>query len=136
VVHNGLTYSFTIQQRISIDESVCGPLYVCLKEPSGHMSTNVKKKLFNTKNIVLTCSKSGKLTSSLITYWRVHFLIPIIKSKTLLLVNSLPHQTNPDLYKNLKNFTYRLISPKTTLIIQSLDVYYNRQHKKNLTSNI
>ncbi len=59
-----------------MDGCVLNPLYMCLKQASGHISENFKKNLFNAKNIVLMCSKSGKLTSSLVTYWRDHCLIP------------------------------------------------------------
>ncbi|CAF1148820.1 unnamed protein product [Rotaria sordida] len=59
------THTYTIQPTITMDGSVLNPLYMCLKEPSGRIGDNVKKNLFHAKNIVLTCSKSGKLTSSL-----------------------------------------------------------------------
>ncbi|CAF3901248.1 unnamed protein product [Rotaria sp. Silwood1] len=124
------THSYTIQPTITMGGCVLNPLYMCLKEVSGHISENLKKNLFNAKNIVLTCSKSGKLTSSLVTYWRDHCLIPNLRSRTLLLLDSLPYQVHPDVYKELKHFEYRVIPPKTTPIIQPLDIYYNRQHKK------
>jgi len=124
------THSYTIQSIITMDGSVIDKLYVCLKEPTGRIGENVKKNLFNAKNIVLTCSKSGKLSSSLITYWRDQCLIPNLRARTLLLVDSLPYQINSDLYKGIKNFEYRVIPPKTIGMIQPLDVYYNRQHKK------
>ena len=124
------THSYTIQPTIAMDGSVIGQLYVCLKEPTGRISDNIKRNLFNAKNIVLTCSKSGKLSASLVTYWRDRCFIPNLRAKTILLVDSLPHQINPDIYKDLKNFEYRVIPPKTTTFIQPLDVYYNRQHKK------
>ena len=44
------THSYTVQPTITMDGYVLGPLYVCLKEPSGHISENIKKKLFNAKN--------------------------------------------------------------------------------------
>ncbi|CAF2783611.1 unnamed protein product [Rotaria sp. Silwood2] len=124
------THSYTIQPIITMEGSVSNPLYICLKEVSGHISENLKKNLFNAKNIVLTCSKSGKLTSSLVTYWRDQCLIPNLRSRTLLLVDSLPHQVHPEVYKGLKHFEHTVIPPKTTSMIQPLDVYYNRQHKK------
>jgi len=113
-----------------MDGTVLNPLYICLKEVSGRISENSKKNLFKAKNIVVTCSKSGKLTSSLVTYWRDQCLIPNLRSRTLLLLDSLPHQVNPQVYEGLKHFEYTVIPPKTTSIIQPLDVYYNRQHKK------
>ena len=124
------THSYTIQPTITMDGSVLNQLYMCLKEPSGRIGDNVKKNLFQAKNIVLTCSKSGKLTSSLVSYWVNQCLFPNLRSRTLLLVDSLPHQVRPEIYKGLKHFEYRVIPPKTTSIIQPLDVYYNRQHKK------
>ena len=56
--------------------TVFGPLYLCLKEPTGHVSDRIKKNLFHAQTVVVTCSESGKLTSSLVTYWRDHCLIP------------------------------------------------------------
>ena len=54
--------------------TVFGPLYLCLKQPTGHMSDRIKKNLFHAQNVVVRCSESGKLTSSLVTYWRDHCL--------------------------------------------------------------
>ena len=89
------THPYTIQSTITLYGSALGPLYLCLKEPTGHMSDNIQEKLFNARNIVVTCSKSGKLTSSLVTYWRDHCLIPNLPSRTLLLVDSFPsHATS------------------------------------------
>lgn len=124
------SHSYTIQPIITMDGSVIDKLYVCLKEPTGRIGENVKKNLFDAKNIVLTCSKSGKLSSSLVKYWRDQCLIPNLRTQTLLFVDSLPHQIDPNIYKELKNFQYRVIPPKTTATTQPLDVYYNRQHKK------
>ncbi|CAF0921229.1 unnamed protein product [Adineta steineri] len=123
------THSYTIQPTITMDGCVLNPLYICLKEPSGRISENLKKKLFKAKNIIVTCSKSGKLTSSLVTYWLDKCLVPNLRSRTLFLLDSLPHQVNPTIYEGLNNFDYRVIPPKTTAFIQPLDVYYNRQHK-------
>ncbi|CAF4040341.1 unnamed protein product, partial [Rotaria sp. Silwood1] len=116
------THAYTIQPITTMDGCVLNPLYMCLKEVSGRIGDNVKKNLFHAKNIVLTCSKSGKLTLSLVTYWVNQCLIPNLQSRTLLLVDSLPHQVHPEVYKGLKHFEYRVIPPKTTPIIQPLDV--------------
>ena len=123
------THSYTIQNIITMRRTVFGPLYLCLKEPTGHMSNRIKKNLFHAQNVVVKCSESGKLTSSLVTYWRDHCLIPNLSSKTLLLVDSFPSHANPDVYKRLKDFSFRVIPPKITSKIQPLDVYFNRQYK-------
>ncbi|CAF1148785.1 unnamed protein product [Rotaria sordida] len=83
-----------------MDGSVLNPLYMCLKEPLGRIGDNVKKNLFHAKNIVLPCSKSGKLTSSLVTYWVNQCLFTNLRSRTLLLVDSLPHQVHPEVYED------------------------------------
>ena len=98
------THFFTIQPIITKDGFAIDQLYVCLKEPTGHISKNLKNKLFHAKNVVLTYSKSGKLLSSLITYWRGQCLIPNLRTRTLLLVDSFPHQIDPETYKELENF--------------------------------
>ncbi|CAF4495037.1 unnamed protein product [Rotaria socialis] len=106
------THSYTIQSTKALNGTVFGPLYL-------------------SKTIVLACSKNDKLTHSLVTYWRGHCLVPNLSSKALLLVDSFPSHANPEVDKDLKNFEYRVIPPKTTSFIQlqPLDIYYNRQYK-------
>ena len=83
---NNTTHSYTAQPIITMSGKLIGPLFLCLKELSGRISDNIKKNLFQTGNVVVTCSKSGKLTSSLLEYWRDNVLIPLIcKRKCLLL---------------------------------------------------
>jgi hypothetical protein len=63
--------------------TLCGPLFLCLKEPDGHMSDNVKKNLFKADNIVLTCKFSTKKSNllpirfSLIFLWILYTFYPI-----------------------------------------------------------
>ena len=63
-------------------------MFLCLEEPNGRMDDIVKRNLFEPKNVVITCSSSGKLTSSLVKYWRDKVLVPSIGKKTLLLSDS------------------------------------------------
>ena len=63
------THSYTVQPMISMSGHLVGPLFLCLKEPSGRLTENVKKSLFQAKNIILTCSKSGILSTSPLQYW-------------------------------------------------------------------
>ena len=130
------TYSYTIQPTITMNGCILNPLYMYLQEVSGHISENLKKNFFNAKNIVLISCKSSKLTSSPVTYWHDQCLIPILQSRTLLLLDSFKCQVDPDVYKGLKHFEYRVIPAKTTPIIQPVDVYFNRRHKKNCTTYI
>ena len=84
--------------------NLVGPLFLCLKEASGRLDDTVKKNLFAPSNIVLTCSKSGKLTSSLIEYWRDNVLAPVIKNKDYLLISdSWSAQSAVTIYKDFSN---------------------------------
>ena len=77
---NATTHSYTVQPTIALDGKQVGPIFLCLQEPKGKMGANVKKKLFKPSNAIITCSSSGKLTSSLVSYWRDHCLLPSIGS--------------------------------------------------------
>jgi hypothetical protein len=95
------------------------------------MSDNIKVHLFKPDNVVFTCSISGKLTASLVEYWRDRVLAPSLSknSKYLLLSDSWSTQAAKKLYESLKNVERLAIPPKTTSLIQPLDVYFNRQWK-------
>ena len=107
-------------------------MYRCLKQSKEGMSDNIKAHLYKTDNVVVICSASGKLTTSLVEYWRDHVLLPSISlsSRSLLLSDSWSEQSDAKgIYKRMKGL-YRLeIPPKTTPKIQPLDVFFNRQYK-------
>lgn len=125
------THSYTIQPIISLGGQLVGPLYLCLQEPDGKMGATVKKRLFEPSNVVITCSKSGKLTSSLVRYWCEKCLIPSIDKRCLLLSDSYSGQNDPKIYEDIKSKSVeRIMIPKnTTCDIQPLDRYFNRQLK-------
>ena len=66
-VHN-TSHSYTGQPIITMSGRLIGLLFLCLKEESGRLSDTIQQTLFKANNIMLTCSKSGKLTGSLIRY--------------------------------------------------------------------
>ncbi|CAF3996961.1 unnamed protein product, partial [Rotaria sordida] len=128
---NATTHSFTVQPCVSLSGKLVGPLFLCLKEPAGYLSENVRGRLFKAPNIVVSCSKSGKLTTDLVKFWRDNVLLPSIASHhTLLISDCWPGQSNiTGIYDNI-NKLYRLELPKhTTTQIQPLDLFYNNQHK-------
>ncbi|CAF3873098.1 unnamed protein product [Rotaria sp. Silwood1] len=136
---NATTHSYTIQPTINLDGQLVGPMYLCLQEPKGRMGDIVKRNLFEPKNVVITCSSSGKLTSSLVKYWRDKILVPSIGKKALLLSDSWSGQNDDNIYNELKSIgkaVHRIqIPPKTTSDIQPLDKYFNRQ-MKNLAKRL
>lgn len=130
---NACTHSYTVQPSISLDGKVVGPILLCLQEINGRMGETVKKKLFKPANVVITCSSSGKLTSSLVAYWRDKCLLPNIGKRCLLLSDSWGGHKDQKLYEK-KNCdgkeVLRLEIPKrTTSELQPLDCFYNRQMK-------
>jgi len=128
---NNTTHSYTVQPIISMSGKIVGPVYVCLKEANGRMSENIKGNLPRVNNVVVTCSASGKLTTSLVQDWRDMCLIPSLPSrKTLLLSDSWPGQTDgKGIYEPIKGCTRLEIPPKTTSRIQPMDMFFNRQWK-------
>ena len=129
---NETTHSYTVQPMISLSGKIVGPIYLCLKEPEGRMSDNIKAHLYKAENVLVTCSASSKLTTSLVEYWRDHVLLPSISLsfRSFLLSDSWSGQSDAKgTYEKIKGF-YRLeIPPKTTPKIQPLDVFFNRQYK-------
>lgn len=78
---------------------------------------------------MVTCSSSGKLTTSLVEYWRDHVLRPFVPSKSLLLSDYWSGQRQPNIYSVVKGCKRLEIPANTTSRIQPLDVYFNRQWK-------
>ena len=124
------SHSYTVQFIISLSGEPTGTCYLCLKEKDGHMSDNIKKNLFQAFNVTVTCSKSGKLSSSLVKYWIQKVLKPAVgNKKVLLLLDTWGGQTSEQLYSKMKHFRLEVIPKKTTPLVQPLDITFNRQYK-------
>lgn len=61
------THSYTIQPTISADGKLLSPLFIVMKEPSGKFGPIVEQNLFRPSNIFISASKSGKLTSGMMS---------------------------------------------------------------------
>ena len=85
---NATTHSYTIQLMISLDGRLVESMYLCLQETKGRLGDTVQRNLFQPKNVVITCSTSGKLTSSLVKYWKDRVLSKSIGKKALILSDS------------------------------------------------
>ena len=120
------------QQSLSIVNSL-GRFFCCLQEVIGKVGAIVKKHLFDPKNVVITCSKSVKLTTSLVAYWLDTFFLPSIGKDTLLLSDSWSAQNDPKLYQDAsstgKHIKQIQIPQHTTDGIQPSDKYFNHQLK-------
>ena len=129
---NATTHSYTVQPTITLDGHLLSPIYLCLKEAKGHISENIRSHLFKATNVIITCNKSGKLTTSLVEYWRDHVLLPSLgeRKRFLLISDCWGGQTyGKGLYDQIPGCTRVEIPKKTTDLIQPLDVFFNRQMK-------
>jgi hypothetical protein len=140
---NKITHSYTTQIIINAAGKVVGDIYLCLQEPSGRLSENIQRKLTVAPNITITCSKSGKLNSSLVEYFLDKVLIPAQKDDFLYLIDSWTGQTNLEMYtqrfgiEGTPKCIVKRIPEKTTSLVQPLDTTFNRQWKsfiRKLTS--
>ena len=104
-------------------------MYLCLQESDGKTGERAKKNLFQPSNVVITCSKAGKLTSSLVRYWCEKYLGSSVDKQCLLLSYSYSEQNDPKIYQDIpsKSIQRIMISKNTTCDIQPLDRYFNRQ---------
>ncbi len=95
------------------------------------MSDNIRANLPKMKNVVVTCSASGNVTTSLVKYWRDKCLFPSLSShKTLLISDSWSGQADQnDIYESIRGLKRLVIPWKMTSEIQPLDVFFNRQWK-------
>jgi hypothetical protein len=100
--------------------NLIGPVFICLQEPTGKLGSRVKQSLYQTNNIQVTCSKSGKLTKTHIRYWAEKVLYPSVSKNCLLLFDSWSGQTDPNTYDEVftENITCERmqISPKKLVI--------------------
>lgn len=138
---NKVAHSYTAQYSITMSGRVLPLVFVCLQEFTGTFGPRVQKTVneYAKKytNVVITSSKSGKLTTGLYKDFLVNALKPYVQNeKFLLLIDSWGGQTNPELYdeifqddKKLATCTIKVIPPKCTPLVQPCDVYFYRQVK-------
>ncbi|CAF1651158.1 unnamed protein product [Adineta ricciae] len=129
---NAITHSYTVQPTITLDGHLLSPLYLSLKEPKGHMSENIRLHLFKASNVVITCSSSGKLTTSMVEYWRDHVLLSSLEKhqKFLFISDCWGEQTDgKGLCDHIPECIRLEIPKKTTDQLQPLGVFFNRQMK-------
>ncbi|XP_024886634.1 uncharacterized protein LOC112464075 [Temnothorax curvispinosus] len=138
---NKMTHSYTAQYSVTLSGKLLPLVFVCLQEPPGSFGPRVQKSVDEYvqkyRNVVVTSSKSGKLTTNLYK----NFLIKIVKQyvgeeRFLLLVDSWGGQTKPEMYdeiflddKRLPTCIVKFIPPKCTPLVQPCDVYFYRQVK-------
>lgn len=138
---NKVTHSYTAQYAMSLSGKLLPKVYVCLQENTGSFGPRIQKTVdeyaAKYKNVVITSSKSGKLTTALYTKILTDVIKPYVQeNKFLLLIDSWGGQTNPQLYdelfqdeEGLPTCSIKVIPPKCTPLVQPCDVYFYRQVK-------
>jgi len=131
---NKLTHSYTVQYIINANGEIVGDVFVCLQEPSGRLGDRVMDDIFVAPNLCVTCSVSGKLTSTHVNYFIQKMIIPNLLERVLYTLDSWTGQKNEEVYYEALvdhdcDFTVKVIPPNTTALVQPLDCYFNLQLK-------
>ena len=144
---NKMIHSHTVQYTINASGEIVGNVFICLQESGGRFGPLVEKAFFKPVNVVLTCSISGKLSSSHYRYYLENVLKKVVKGSFLLLIDSWNGQKDIQMHNEVfgvKNVDEEddepdesqssmckvcIIPPGTTSICQPCDVYFYRQVK-------
>ncbi len=133
---NAITHSFTIMPSISLSGNCYGKVFICLKETSDDFGPIVKQQidqlLETVKNVVVFCSKSGKMSNKLVNQWSSTLALPIPESSDkidiLLLLDSYTAHWNSNFdnsyNRNKINIHRRKIPEKCTAEAQPCDSYF------------
>lgn len=135
---NLATHSYTVQYVINLAGQIVGKVFVCLQEESGRFGIRVKREVesYCPCNVELTCSTSGKMTTSLNEYLIEKLLIPNIKGPFLHIVDAWAGHKNPDSYAKYfggstgrPEIDLQVIPDKCTPTCQPCDATFYRQLK-------
>jgi len=136
-----ISHTYTAQYSLSMAGKLLPHVFLCFQEPAGKFGPIVQKRVDELtkdyRNIVVVCSKSGKLTSELFTSFLKSTILPYVQNNDfLLLVDSWHGQTNIEIYDDIftnkegnSTCTLKIIPPKCTPLVQPCDVYFYRQVK-------
>ena len=131
---NALTHSYAIQPILSMKGELVGKLYVNLQEKENQFGPRVARDLPVFENLYVTCSKSGKLTKSLVKEWSRNVFSEVVgrlhSKNCALYVDSWGGHRESELYESPEVDILVKVFPKgATSIVQPLDVYCFRQWK-------
>ena len=130
------THSYTVQILLSKSGEL-GDVYICFQERNGTFGPHVRQSISQAQmrfaNTYIDCSRSGKMEKRNIVNWVKHVLNKKLGPKNILIQDSFTSQNDFSLYNsnidNSKQIVIKTIPPKTTYLIQPLDVYFFRQYK-------
>lgn len=138
---NKITHSYTAQYTLTASGKIIPFVFLCMQEPSGRfgpiIQKNIDKLCDEYKNVFVTCSKSGKLTTDLYKTFLTNIILPYVNNNNFLfIIDSWGGQTNPALHDEIfengrgkPTCTLKIIPPKYPPLCQPCDVYFYRQIK-------
>lgn len=140
---NLATHSYTVQYIIRMAGYIIGNVFVCLQEPGGKFGPRFQSDVnsYLPCNVTVTCSTSGKLSTSLNEYFIEKQLVSFAPKKFIHIVDSWAGHTNFDSYTkyfgewNDTEILLKIIPEKCTPHAQPLDTTFHRQ-LKNLAREI
>lgn len=123
---SSVTHSYTIQPTVSAAGKLLIPLFMVLKEPNRDFGPRIRESLFKAPNVLVTASKSGKLTSDHLKRYLTEVFFPIVGEKSVLLLDSWGGQCERTVLSVVpedKELVHLVIPKGSTCQIQPLDVY-------------
>lgn len=131
---NSITHSYTIDIALSMSGHLAKKMYICFQEKDGKFGSRVIKKIETNcpPNVVVECSKSGKMTKVHLKSFFEKVIEPELENKSLLLCDSWTGHKEIEIFisaRKQKKVILEFIPPKTTKYAQPLDVYFFRQYK-------
>lgn len=136
-----VTHCYTAQYAIPASGKIIPQVFLCLREPSGYFGPRVEKTVEaltkKYKNVIVTCTKSGKFTKQIFQQFLRSVMLPYVeKNEFLLIIDSWRGQTDSALFDDIFHddngavtATIKIIPPKCTPVCQPCDVYFYRQVK-------
>lgn len=138
---NKVSDLYTAQYSMTKSGKLLNKVFVCLQEFIDSFALRVQKDVNELlklcKDVVVICSKSGKLTTSLYEQYLKSVVEPYVGNNPFLfIVDSWGGQKNIQIYNeifpdenNKPTCNLQIILPKCTPICQPCDVYFYRQVK-------
>ncbi|XP_032673519.1 uncharacterized protein LOC116845214 [Odontomachus brunneus] len=135
-----ISHSYTAQYALTCSGKLVPKVFLCLQETGDKFGPIIQKQVDAlvvefVGNVIVKCSKSGKLTTNIYKDFLKEILQPYVKNeKFLLIIDSWGGQTNSQIYddifvddEDIPSCQIKIIPPKCTLLCQPCDVYFFRQ---------
>lgn len=124
------THSYTIVPMLSMDGALKSPLFICLQEAGGEFGPRVTQSLYRPANVIVDCTKSGKLEKSKLKIFVEEVVKKNVEEKACLVLDSWSPHKDATIFEIASKTIERVILPEgSTSLIQPLDVGFFRYWK-------